>query len=164
MTASTWASSKGMTGRDDSGSGMDGLSQAFFRAVSFEAGARPSYDIIHDLFIESGLLIKNSGPEPEVSSIEHFINPRQRSVERGELTEFSEVEVSHRDESFGNIGHRLSIYTKRGVSAGVEFHGRGVISTQFIRTPSGWRISSMAWDDEQAGLTMPNDAQDRPAP
>jgi hypothetical protein len=32
---------------------------------------------------------------------------------------------------------------------------RGAISTQFIRTPDGWRMSSMAWDDERPGLALP---------
>ncbi|MEO5744325.1 MAG: hypothetical protein ABIQ53_07005 [Terracoccus sp.] len=164
MTQSTPAPSKSMTDGDHAESDVDRLAQAFFRAVSFEAGGRPSYDDIYDLFIESGLLIKNSGQEPEVSSISAFITPRQQLVDSGELTEFSEVEVSHRDESFGNIAHRLSIYTKRGVSGGVAFQGHGVISTQLIHTPTGWRMTSMAWDDERAGLSMPDDAQDRPAP
>jgi hypothetical protein len=32
--------------------------------------------------------------------------------------------------------------------------GRGVISIQFIATPTGWKISAMAWDDERPGLTI----------
>jgi hypothetical protein len=34
--------------------------------------------------------------------------------------------------------------------------GSGVISTQFIRTPRGWKMTSMAWDDERPGLTIPD--------
>jgi len=30
-----------------------------------------------------------------------------------------------------------------------------MISTQFIFTPAGWRMSSMAWDDERPGLELP---------
>ena len=45
--------------------------------------------------------------------------------------------------------------TKRGTVQGEAIEGRGVISTQFIRTPSGWRMSSMAWDDERPGLAIP---------
>ena len=30
-----------------------------------------------------------------------------------------------------------------------------MISTQYVRTPVGWRISAMAWDDERPGLTLP---------
>ena len=37
---------------------------------------------------------------------------------------------------------------------GVAIEGRGLISTRFIRTPGGWKIASMAWDDERPGLTI----------
>jgi hypothetical protein len=38
---------------------------------------------------------------------------------------------------------------------GQAFAARGVISTQFVSTPTGWRISAMAWDDERPGLALP---------
>ncbi|UUZ70087.1 hypothetical protein LP416_13350 [Polaromonas sp. P2-4] len=38
---------------------------------------------------------------------------------------------------------------------GAPFEARGVISTQFVRTPEGWKISAMAWDDERPGLSIP---------
>ena len=47
---------------------LDALTVKFFRAVSFEAGEIPSYEDIHSLFIESGLLIKNTASAPEISS------------------------------------------------------------------------------------------------
>jgi hypothetical protein len=30
-----------------------------------------------------------------------------------------------------------------------------MISTQFVRTADGWKMSAMAWDDERAGLVIP---------
>ena len=39
---------------------LDRLTADFFKAVSFEAGEMPRYDGIRLLFIEAGLLIKNS--------------------------------------------------------------------------------------------------------
>ena len=32
---------------------------------------------------------------------------------------------------------------------GAAFGANGAISTQFVLTPNGWRMSSMAWDDER---------------
>jgi hypothetical protein len=124
----------------------------FLRAVSFPETGRPSYDRIRDLFIDEARLI-NTGPDPpEISTVEGFIAPRQARVDSGELTAFEEVETADTTVVFGNVAHRLSVYEKRGTANGAAFHGRGVISTQFIRTPSGWRMSSMAWDDERAAL------------
>jgi hypothetical protein len=135
---------------------LDRLAEAFFHAVSFEAGGRPAYERIHDLFIDRGLLIKNVGETPEISSVAEFIAPRQKSVESGELTAFEETEIRHSTDIFGNVGHRLSTYTKKGTSNGEPFAARGVISTQFVRTPDGWRMSAMAWDDERPGLEIPD--------
>jgi hypothetical protein len=134
---------------------IDELTVAFFRAVSFEEGERPPYSNLYDLFIESGLLIKNSSSAPEISTVQQFIEPRRRMVESGELTRFRETETAEITEIFGNVAHRFSAYEKHGVSAGTAIDGRGVISMQFIATPAGWKFSAMAWDDERPELTIP---------
>lgn len=134
---------------------LDALTAAFFRAVSFEAGESPPYSDIHALFIESGLLIKNTAATPEISSVRQFIEPRQALVRAGELSRFREVELSATTEVFGNVAQRFSAYAKSGTMNGVPFEARGMISTQFINTPSGWKMSAMAWDDERPGLSLP---------
>jgi len=130
--------------------------EEFFRAVSFQQGERPDYDRLHDLFIEDGRLIKNSSECPEIATVDQFIAPRQKLVDSGELTFFHEAEAAEITEIFGNIAHRFSTYRKHGVMDGTPFEGKGMISTQFIRTPNGWKMSSMAWDDERPGLAIPD--------
>lgn len=142
---------------DESGSKaeIDTLMVAFFRAVSFDDGETPPYANLYDIFIESGQIIKNSSSSPEIYTVRQFIEPRQRIVESGELKSFRESETAEITEIFGNVAHRLSVYEKHGLSADTTIEGRGVISIQFIATPTGWKISSMAWDDERPGLTLP---------
>jgi hypothetical protein len=135
---------------------LEALTDEFFRAVSFESRRRPAYTRILDLFIDDGKLIRNSSELPEVSSVDEFIASRQRMVESGALTSFQEVETAETTEVFGNIAHRFSTYEKRGTMHGEAIEGAGLISTQFIRTPSGWKMSSMAWDDERPGLAIPD--------
>lgn len=135
---------------------LDRLTAEFFRAVSFEAGGAPAYEKIYALFIETGLLIKNTGSVPEVSTVRQFIEPRQAMVLSGELTRFQESELSEATEIFGNVAHRFSAYAKAGTMKGVPFEARGMISTQFILTPVGWKMSAMAWDDERPGLSIPH--------
>jgi hypothetical protein len=108
------------------------------------------------LLIQSGQLIIMSAPLPEIATVRQFIEPRQRMVDAGELTGFKEVETAEITKMFGNIAHRFSTYEKYGINKGAEFEGRGIISMQFIMTESGWKISSMAWDDERPGLTLPD--------
>jgi hypothetical protein len=124
------------------------LTAEFLAAVTFAPGERPPYERIRDLFIPEGLLIRNSGDAPEVTTVDEFIAPRLATVESGALTEFYEGELSDVTELFGNVAHRRSEYEKRGVLEGEPFAARGVIFTQFVRTPDGWRMSAMAWDDE----------------
>jgi hypothetical protein len=135
---------------------LSGLIEDFFRAVSFRTGERPRYDKIHDLFVEGGRLIKNSAVSPEISTVDEFIVPRQKMVDSRELTSFEEAESAEITEIFGNIAHRFSTYNKRGVANEAAFGGKGIISTQFVRTPDGWKMSSMAWDDERPGLVIPD--------
>src|SRR3954454_11998983 len=133
---------------------LKALVDEFFRAVSFDAGQSPDYARIRDVFIDDGKLIRNSAELPEISSVADFIASRERAFGSGALTSFEEVEVAETTEVFGNIAHRLSTYTKRGTMHGEAIEGAGVISTQLIRTPTGWKISSMAWDDERPGLAI----------
>ena len=142
---------------------LDRLAAEFFRAVSFEAGQAPCYQNIYALFIGPGLFIKNSGATPEVASVRQFIEPRQATVSAGELTRFHEAELSETSEVFGNVAHRFSAYAKSGTLNGVTFEARGMISTQFILTSAGWKMSAMAWDDERPGLSLPDPHDQRAA-
>jgi hypothetical protein len=72
---------------------LDHLTSEFFRAVSFEPGEIPPYENIRGLFIDRGLLVKNTGTEPEISGIAEFIEPRLAMVRAGELTRFREAEL-----------------------------------------------------------------------
>ncbi|MEP6873624.1 MAG: hypothetical protein ABI887_04620 [Burkholderiales bacterium] len=134
---------------------LDRLTNAFFRAVSFEPSGAPRYEAIRSVFIESGLLIKNTGSVPEISTVHQFIEPRQAMVRSGDLTRFNEHELSESTTIFGNVAHRFSVYARSGTMKNVAFETKGMISTQFILTPNGWKMSAMAWDDERPGLSVP---------
>ena len=144
--------------KDDSSvkTAIDAITTEFFRVVSFDEGDKPAYTDLYKLFIDSGLLIKNSSTTPEISTVSQFIEPRQKMVDSGELTCFREAETAEITEIFGNVAHRFSTYEKSGVNSGSEMRGRGIISIQFIKTEAGWKISSMAWDDERPGLIIPD--------
>jgi hypothetical protein len=124
------------------------LMDRFFRAVSFGAGGTPAYERLHELFTPAGRLVSAVGDVLEDMTVAGFAGPRRALAEAGVLTSFEEVETGAVTESFGKVAHRFSTYEKRGVRDGAAFAARGRIATQFVRTPGGWRITSMAWDDE----------------
>jgi hypothetical protein len=133
---------------------IDRLIGEFFRAVSFEEGTAPAYGSLGALFVETAIIVKNTGPVPEVSTVSQFIEPRLAAFRAGELTRFNEVELVENTEIFGKVAHRFHSYAKSGTVKGDAFTGRGMISTQFILTPGGWKISAMAWDDETPRLSI----------
>jgi hypothetical protein len=134
---------------------LERLMSRFLLAVSFERGQQPAYGDLRDLFVEGGKLIRAISDLPEISTVDEFIRPRQETVDSGALEWFEEVEVAEITEIFGNVAHRFSTYEKRGTMNGSAIDARGAIATQFVRTPDGWRMSSMAWDDERPGLSLP---------
>src|SRR2546425_6567050 len=131
---------------------LDALVAEFFRAVKPAVREHPCAlyrawlaDQEHDI----------NAATPEISGVRRFIEPRRAMVSRGELTRFRELELSETTEVFGNVAHRYSAYPKSGTTNGVPFEARGVISTQLVKTPAGWKMSAMAWDDERPGLSLP---------
>jgi hypothetical protein len=136
---------------------IDALTADFFRL--FEKSGDHPIDLtrIHALFIPQGMIIKNTGPEPEIYDLAGFIAPRQALLEGPDLSAFAEEELAERTDIFGNIAQRFSLYRKSGIRLGVAFEALGMKTLQFVLTPAGWRISSLAWDDCSEGLDIPAD-------
>lgn len=131
---------------------IDRLMSQFMDSFTNAGGRRADLGIIREVFVPEGRFISNIGNDPVIMDVDAFVEPRQKMLTDGTLTEFSEWEVSERTELFGSVAHRFSEYRKSGVRDGARFEGCGHKTTQFLRTREGWRMSSMAWDDEPAAL------------
>lgn len=71
--------------------------------------------------------------------------------------DFFEVEIDRRVDLFGNMAHVWSAYEARNALDDAEPERRGINSIQLFKDPDqGWRIVSMIWDNERAGVTIPN--------
>ena len=69
---------------------------------------------------------------------------------------FFEVEIGRRIDVFGNIAHVWSAYEARAALDDAKPERRGINSIQLFKDPErGWRIMSMIWDNERAGLALP---------
>ncbi|MEV4253758.1 GNAT family N-acetyltransferase [Spirillospora sp. NPDC049652] len=126
---------------------LDDLMDAMLGAFDNTGGRTPDLETLRDLFLPQAVIVNNSGPEPDVYDLDGFIAPRRKLLTDGTLTGFSEWEVAERTDVIGSVAHRLSDYRKSGVRDGVPFEGSGRKTTQFVRTPHGWRIAALAWDD-----------------
>jgi hypothetical protein len=134
---------------------LDRLMVDFFDTVSFDAGAAPRYDRLYALFIDRGVLVRCAPGQMQELTVAEFVQSRWEVFHTGKLSRFEERELTHDTVQFGHVAQRWSRYAKAGTLEGAHFHGRGMISTQFVRRAEGWRISAMAWDDERAGLALP---------
>jgi RimJ/RimL family protein N-acetyltransferase len=133
---------------------LDRLMDLFMASFTNTGGRQPDLDVIRDLFVPEGRIIANVGDQPVIMDLDAFIEPRRKMLTDGTLTEFSEWEISGRTEMCGSVAHRFSVYGKSGFRHGERFEGRGHKTTQFLRTPAGWRMCSMAWDDEPAVTSL----------
>ncbi len=133
---------------------IDKLVKSFFCLFTVEEGTKADLSAIYQLFIPEGLIIKCSNINPEIYNLKQFIEPREKMFDTGLLKNFVEEELFEKTEIFGNIAHRISIYQKSGLMNGKEFINKGIKTMQFIKTPSDWKISSVAWDDEREGFKI----------
>src|SRR4051812_39925480 len=134
---------------------IDSLVKTFLDTFTNTNGRRPDVRRIHALALPSAVVVKATAPAPEVYSLREFVEPRQELLTGGELLDFEEVEVSARTQVAGNVAQRYSVYRKTGLQSGRPFSTKGVKIWQFVRTPEGWRISALAWDDEREGFVVP---------
>lgn len=126
---------------------LDALMGSFMDAFTNTGGRPPRLHAVREVFIPQGMIIMNLPEGPVVYDLDTFLAPRQAMLTDGTLTEFSEWETAERTEIFGSVAHRYSAYGKSGRRDGSWFEGGGRKTTQFVRTPAGWRMSAMAWTD-----------------
>lgn len=128
---------------------IDQLVQRFFAVFDNRGGQRPAFETLDEIFVPHGLVTNASVDPPQVMDLAAFVQPRIALLTDGTLTDFFEEEIHHTTTIFGRAAERRSAYRKAGVRAGVPFAARGAKAFQFARTPDGWRIVSVIWDDER---------------
>lgn len=130
------------------------LLRTFFAAFTSGPDSVARLDALREAFLAQAVITRTCGGEPTVYGVDSFIAPRQELLSGGALLDFREWELSGRTEVFGDIAQHFCGYAKEGAQDGRSFTARGMKTVQFVRTPAGWRISAVAWDDEREGLTI----------
>jgi hypothetical protein len=125
-----------------------------YAVISFKRGAKPSYDSIKYCFIPQAQLINFRTDTEQVTSIDQFVDFYRQFIEGNHIVMFEEEEIAGRTEQFGKIAHRISTY-KTYFNSMDSLPERGVNSFQLIKTPVGWKVSSIIWDVERPSLPIP---------
>jgi len=124
------------------------LTDLFFSVFNNTQRA-PDLHGLRNIFIPEGIIISNNNDGPLIYNLDSFIEPRIKMLSDGTLTNFREGEVSHDTSIFRNIAQRFSVYEKSGKLNGQDFKAKGRKTIQFIKVSGEWKISSVAWSDQE---------------
>ena len=127
---------------------IDILVVRFFSAFDNRNGARPHLSEVTDCFTEKATIIRRSNTGAEVYTVGEFAAPRIELLTQGALLHFHEWEVSSTTQIFDGIAARISRYCKSGLLNGTEYSGSGTKCFHLVDMGFGWRISSLAWVDD----------------
>jgi ribosomal-protein-serine acetyltransferase len=126
---------------------IDAITKQFFELFTNVGGRTPDLQTIYALFIPEGIVIKNVNGNTETFSLSSFIEPRQKILTDGTLSDFQEHELTERTDIAGAVAQRFCTYKNSGFLNDQAFETHGVKTIQFIKTQNTWRITSVAWDD-----------------
>ena len=131
------------------------LITTFFAAFRSGGEALPA---LREAFLPGAVIVKACGGVPEVYDVDGFIAPRAALLQGGSLQDFSEWPETGRLEIFGDIAQWFGSYAKGWTQDGERADGAGMKSVQCVRTPDGWRIAAVVWDDTRPGLALADHA------
>jgi len=126
-----------------------------YTSITFKKGEAPNYEAIKTHFIPQAQLINCSTDTAQVSTINQFVYMFRTFVEADTVYAYSEKETFGKNEQFGKVAQRISSYKAVTNSKKENSTETGVNSFQLIKTPSGWKVSSITWDVEKKGLKVP---------
>jgi len=125
-----------------------------YASISFKKGEQPQYDSIKNCFMPKAQFISLRGDSIRTINLDQFVYLYRTFIESDSVTMLHEKEIYGKTEQFGRIASRISTYkTYRNTMDKPE--ERGVNSFQLVKTPQGWKISSIIWDVERKGQKIP---------
>lgn len=128
-------------------SAIDEIVARFFAAFTNRDGP-PQVDALYRLFVPKAVIVKAGAGATEFFDLAGFVEPRRTLLTGGAVRDFCEEEVSEETFVYANVAQRRSRYRKSWISDGKPQSGAGVKLLQFVRTPDGWRIGSLVWEDD----------------
>ncbi len=125
-----------------------------YRCISFKKGEQVNYDDVKNYFMPQAQMFNFRGDTLGIFTITQFVDVFRNFVESNRIVSFYEEEIHGTTDQFGRIAQRMSSY-KTYVNTMDSIAERGVNSFQLVKTPQGWKVSSIIWDVESAGLKIP---------
>ena len=134
---------------------IDYITEDFYESLSFQDGELPDLETVLGLFYADGLLVNNSFGKPVTFTADTFVLALESQIAAGTLLQFMQRELYSKTEVFGKVAQRLSVYEYNFADHDIENLPRGISYIQFILVDDNWRITSMAWSDENENYQIP---------
>ena len=134
---------------------IDYITEDFYESLSFQDGEMPDLETARELFYEKGLIINNSFGKPITFTVDGYIQSFESKIADGTMLQFMQRELYSKTEVFGKVAQRLSVYEYSFTYHETANAPRGVNYIQFMLDNDNWRITSMAWNDENENYKIP---------
>lgn len=116
---------------------LDETIAAMYASFSFEEGMRPNWALQAEIFAPGARLVRVNDDGVFEFDLASFRKNLEGMIDSGAMTSFSEREVWHEVQEFGDVAHVLSEYETPLF--------RAVKSIQLFRRDGRWWISAMIW-------------------
>lgn len=127
------------------------LVRAFFQVFDNREGRRPQEAALRACCLSSAV-VRVLGPEGlKEMDLEAFWRPREALLTSGRLVAFHEwplEELAGQVWVDGDLASARVRYAKAGWLDGAPWEGAGFKHFQMVRMTDGWRIASLAWQDD----------------
>jgi hypothetical protein len=103
-----------------------------------------------DCFSPKAVIARHDRSGTVLYTPDEFAAPRIELLRSGSLLDFCETETGGATQIVGGIATRTSRYVKCGLLDGATYEGSGTKLFHLVRLAEGWKISSLAWEDDGA--------------
>ena len=134
---------------EGAGQEIDALIARFFSVFDNRDGATPRLADLEECFTDKATIVRRSAAGADVYTVSEFGLPRIALLTEGELRGFHEWETSATTQMFAGIATRTSRYSKSGTMDGKPYAGSGTKCFHLVDLGAGWRISALAWVDDE---------------
>ena len=129
---------------------IDKTVHAVYDVISGPPGQKRDFDRMRSLFAP-GATMKAIGPKGlRGGTVEDYISRNAAILEK---EGFTETELGHRVELWGNLATVWSSYDGRTASG--SFHERGINSFQLVKVDGKWLVASILWQEETPENPLP---------
>ena len=138
---------------------IDALLATLYAIVSGPAGRSIDWDRERTMYHPTARLMRtgvedDGRPWIKVMSVDDF---KADTAPFFAENDFYEAEIARHVDSFGNIAQVRSVYEARRHPDDAEILKRGVNLVQLYNDGERWWVTSVIWDNERPGSTVPDE-------